>query len=190
VGRSVNAILVFGPAGVIAVAAAGMLAWSAGRWPDLLVDFGRELYLPWRIASGARLYADLAYLHGPLSPHLNALVFRLLGVSLRSLVLANLAILTVVIALLYRLLARVSSRAAAGAACVMFLGGFAFAHLTGVGNYNWICPYAHELTHGIAAALAGIVAVDRYAETERPRWMALAGLAVGVTFLTDRKSVV
>src|SRR5262249_21728814 len=59
VGRPVNAILALVPAATIAAAAAALLAWSSGRWPDLLVDFGRELYLPWRIASGARLYADL-----------------------------------------------------------------------------------------------------------------------------------
>ena len=67
-----------------------LASWSWGRWPDILVDFGRELYVPWRLSSGAQLYRDLAYFNGPLSPYLNALWFDLFGVGLRTLVWANL----------------------------------------------------------------------------------------------------
>jgi hypothetical protein len=68
------------------------LAWSWGTWPDLLVDFGRELYVPWRITAGEVLYRELAYFHGPLSPYFNALLFTVFGVSLRTLLLAFLAV--------------------------------------------------------------------------------------------------
>ena len=47
---------------------AALLWWSWRRWPDPLVDFGRELYVPWRINAGQVLYRDLASLFGPLSP--------------------------------------------------------------------------------------------------------------------------
>ena len=33
---------------------------SFRRGPDLLVDFGRELYVPWQLASGKMLYLDVA----------------------------------------------------------------------------------------------------------------------------------
>lgn len=26
-----------------------------GTWPDVLIDFGRELYVPWRLSLGERL---------------------------------------------------------------------------------------------------------------------------------------
>ena len=38
-------------------------------------------------------------------------------------------------------------------ACAVFLSGFAFSHLKIIGNYNFVCPYSHELTHGIAFSL-------------------------------------
>ena len=60
------------------------------RWPDLLIDFGRELYVPWQLASGAVLYEDIAYFNGPLSAYWNALLFRWFGPSLLTLVVANL----------------------------------------------------------------------------------------------------
>ena len=37
--------------------------WSVG--PDPLIDFGRELYVPWRITEGDVLYRDVAYFNGP-----------------------------------------------------------------------------------------------------------------------------
>src|SRR5881275_1459520 len=70
-----------------------MLAWTWLTWPDPIVDFGRELYVPWQITQGKVLYRDIAYFNGPLSPYFNALVFRILGVSLHSVVIVNLALL-------------------------------------------------------------------------------------------------
>ena len=57
----------WGPLCGVAVGAA-MLAWTWGTWPDVLVDFGGELYVPWRLAEGDVLYRDVAYFTGPLSP--------------------------------------------------------------------------------------------------------------------------
>ena len=79
-----------------------MLAWTWGTWPNVLVDFGRELYVPWRLAEGEVLYRDIAYFNGPLSPYLNALWFRLFGVGLRTLVVCNGLLLVGVLVLLYR----------------------------------------------------------------------------------------
>ena len=74
--------------GPLLIVAAGviMLAWSWGTWPDPLVDFGAQLYIPWRIAAGQSLYRDIAYFNGPLSQYLNAGLFALLGVGMRTLV--------------------------------------------------------------------------------------------------------
>ena len=35
------------PAILIAIAFIAMLAWTWFGWPDPIVDFGRELYVPW-----------------------------------------------------------------------------------------------------------------------------------------------
>jgi hypothetical protein len=78
---------------LIAVVAMGMLIWTWGTWPDVLTDFGRERYIPWRLAEGEVLYRDVAFYNGPLSQYFNALCFSVLGSSLRTLVFCNLAIL-------------------------------------------------------------------------------------------------
>ena len=67
--------------GLITIVFGLLTLWSWRRWPDLLVDFGRELYSPWQLAGGKLLYRDVASLFGPFSQYFNAVGFRLFGVS-------------------------------------------------------------------------------------------------------------
>jgi len=158
--------------------------WSWGAWADAMVDFGRELYIPWQITQGRALYADLAYFNGPLSPHVNALWFGVLGVHMRTLVVANLCVLAGITVLLYRLLLSAGGRWGAAAGCLLFLGTFAFCQYALLGNANFVTPYSHEMTHGMLLSLAGLVCLSRY--QRRRRWTAAAGagLALGLVFLT------
>src|SRR5690348_12798358 len=91
----------------ILTAAFAFFAWRSWRtWPDILVDFGHELYIPWRLCEGDVLYKDILFTMGPLSQHSNALLFRLFGVSLTTLIGANLTVLAVIVGLLYWLFLR------------------------------------------------------------------------------------
>src|SRR5438045_3637071 len=81
------------------------VATSWRKWPDALVDFGRELYLPWRLANGALLYRDVDDEYGPLSQYFNAALFKAFGPGLMVLVSANLAIFAGIVSSIY-LLAR------------------------------------------------------------------------------------
>jgi 4-amino-4-deoxy-L-arabinose transferase-like glycosyltransferase len=171
-----------GPA-LIAAVALGMAAWTWGTWPDVLVDFGREYYVPWRLASGDVLYRDVAIFNGPLSQYFNSLCFRLFGASLRTLVFCNLALLGLFLALLYYALRQVARRWVVTAACVVFVLLFAFAeHMIG-GNFDYVCPYAHEMTHGLMLSLLAVVTAWP-AERHRLLWATLSGLVLGLAFLT------
>jgi hypothetical protein len=164
-------------------AALAILGW--GAWPDVLVDFGRELYVAWRIAQGDVLYRDVASFYGPLSPYVNGGLFALFGTSLRTLVAANLALLAGVTWMLRALLLRAGTRPwAATAACALFLAVFGFGHLIANGSFNFVCPYAHEATHGFALALGAVLCALRAADTRRAAWAGAAGLFCGLAFLT------
>ena len=126
----------------------GMACWSWGKWPDLFIDFGRELYVPWQILEGKALGKDIAYLNGPLSPYVNACAFRLFGTGLRTLVILNLCILAVLCALLRHLFRWAGGRLCGFLTVLVFLLLFAFAQYGPVGNFNYVCPYSHEMTHG------------------------------------------
>lgn len=167
----------------------GALWWTWGRWPDAVVDFGRELYVAWRLAEGAVLYRDVMYVNGPLSPHLNALWMCLLGVGLRSIAMANAAIALLVLVLLWRLLVRLGSVLSATLACAVFVLVFAFAQQMPIGNYNFIAPYSHETTHGILIALAAVGSVGRLARSGSVQAAAACGLCLGLALLTKPELV-
>ena len=173
---------------LIAAAGAGMLWWSWGTWPDVLIDFGRELYFPWQLTEGKVLYRDLAHFNGPLSPYVNALAFRIFGVGLRTLVVCNLAIFAGMVALMYRLVAGVSDRFAATVACLVLVLMFGFGQLVPCGNYNFVCPYSHGLTHGIALSVAAVFLFGVYLRRRSLAWLGACGLAVGLTFLTKAEA--
>jgi hypothetical protein len=170
----------------VLVANAAMLAWTWDRCPEAVTDFGRELYLPWRIADAHEvLYRDLNSFNGPLSPYFNAVAFKVLGTSLRTLKFAN-ALLTLATALLiYHITHRMSNAPTAAACGVVFATMFACAHL-GAGNFNFLTPYSHELTHGVFLSLAMLACLWRGARssTHRAAWFGATGLMFGLVLLT------
>lgn len=171
-----------GPVLCVAVGAA-LLAWTWGKWADVLIDYGRELYVPWQMAEGKALYTDIAYFNGPFSPAFNAFLFTVAGTSVRTLVVANLAILTAVAVMVHELLRHLAGRFAAAAGTLAFLLFFAFETMPG-GNYNFVAPYSHEMTHGSALALGALSLLGAHLRGGgRGRVLAL-GAVVGVVFLT------
>ena len=155
--------------------------WRTGL--DPLIDFGRELYVPWRLAEGEVLYRDVAYFNGPLSPYLNSLWFRWFGTSLGTLMTANLAIFAATAFVASRLLLRIASRGAAVAATAVLPLLLGFGNYASVANYNFITPYSHEMTHGLLLALLALAAAWRIDDWGWPAVVA-AGACVGGTLLT------
>lgn len=179
------AFLARAPALALAVLAVALLSISWGRWPDVLVDFGHELYVPWQLAEGKVLGRDIFLgATGSLSPYLNALAFIVLGVSFRSLVILNLALLAGLTWLLFTLLREIGDRLSATIACAFFLAVFAFGQYVGIGNYNYVAPYSHGATHGMLLSLLAIAFAWRHARTRARRDVALASLALGHVLLT------
>ncbi|MCP4205292.1 MAG: hypothetical protein GY769_25560 [bacterium] len=170
---------------VIATTLAVMLGLTWKKWPDPMVDFGRELYVPWQLSLGKVLYADIAYFNGPLSPYFNALVFKLFGVSFMALSLANLVLLGATVFLVYRLLSAAASRLGALTGTLLFVVLFATSKLSwDSGNYNYVSPYSHEMTHGILLCLVALSLLAAYFKRGRTIHVAGIGLALGLTFLT------
>jgi hypothetical protein len=177
---------------LVAAAFLALALWTWGGWPDVIMDFGRELYVAWRVSEGDVLHRDVASFYGPLSPYVNAAWFELFGVGLRTLALANLAILAVVAATLWRIVRRGSAHGtwAPTAAALAFLAVCGFAQRVSSGSFNFVAPYSHEATHGFALAALAVLASLRLADTGRLRYAALAGTLAGLSFLTKPESFV
>ncbi len=169
---------------IIAVATIVGLIWSWGTWPDVQIDFGRELYVPWRLTEGDVLYRDIKWYYGPLYPYTQALWFLCFGVSLQSLIIFNICIIAGVLWLLYQIFLHIAGRIPATLSCLTFLGLFAFAQFVSIGNYNWVCPYSHGMTHGVALSLLSLYLLLNFARSCRYVWIGSSGFVLGLVFLT------
>jgi hypothetical protein len=162
----------------------GMSAWSWGRLVEIQVDFGREVYFAWQLAEGKRLYADLVYYYGPLSPYFNALLFKLFGASLRTLMVGNLMIAGLITIVLYMLLRGLASAFAATVASLAFVIVFTCASYAPPNSFNYLCPYCHSATHGVLIGLLSLLLAGRVNRSPTCANSFLCGGAVGLTFLT------
>ena len=170
---------------VVAVAFVIAAAVSWRKWPDVLIDFGLQLYLPWRIDQGAVLYRDLHYLSGgPLSQYFNALLFKIFGVSFSTLIYANLAITAGMLVLIYRRFLAAADRWTATTLCLGIVLVFAFNEYQVVGNYNYIAPYSHELFHGLVLSIVTIALLADWINKRQLRYALMAGFCFGLVFLT------
>lgn len=151
------------------------------RWADILVDFGRELYIPWRISLGDVLYRDMVVDHyGPFSPYLNAFLFKVFGVSYGTLAIFHLCIVAVMCYCFYRFFLKRTDEITALAVSLSFLCVSAFKSP----NYNFIAPYSYALPHGIILSFATICALGRFAREGRALWCFLVGILTGIVCLT------
>jgi hypothetical protein len=170
---------------LVALCFAILTAQTWRKWGDALVDFGVQLYLPWKISSGAVLYRDVAYLTGgPLSQYYHALLFRIFGVSLTTIVVSNLVILAFLVSLVCWCFYRISDAWTATMAGLALVLVFAFAHYTPSGTFNYLSPYSHELVHGLVLSIVVLWLLSRWLLKESITPALLAGVASGLVLMT------
>ena len=147
---------------LIAVSFIFGLAVSWERWGNPLVDCGREMNQPLRLAHGEMLYSDVRHIYGPLSPYLNALLYRIFSPSLAVLYADGIVTAILILALVYWLSRKLmgSVPAAAATLSVMWLCAFKQA-----GNY--ILPYSYSALHGCALGLLSLALVVRFVDQQR-----------------------
>ena len=185
---------------LIAVSFLFGLAVSWERWGNPLVDCGREMNQPLRLARGEMLYSDVRHIYGPLSPYINALLYKIFGPSLAVLYADGILTAIIILAAVYWLSRRLMGRAPSSAATlsVMWLCAFKQA-----GNY--VLPYSYSALHGCALGLVSLALLVHFLERQGqsesdsdgrsgfaspafPRgrvvvWLALAGAASGLATL-------
>lgn len=135
------------------------LSVSWERWGNPLVDCGREMNQPLRLARGEMLYSDVRHIYGPLSPYVNALLYKIFGPSLAVLFADGIFTAMVILALVYWLSRRLMGPVPAAAATlsVMWLCAFKQA-----GNY--VLPYSYSALHGCALGLMSLAFVVHFLE--------------------------
>ncbi len=154
------------------------------KWPDLLIDYGSQLYLPWQLSEGKVLYRDLDYLFGPFSVYLHALLFKIFEPGIMVLAWFNLGVVAALSSLIYLLFKYFSDSLTATLATLAFLGIFAFGQYMGGGNFNFVCAYVYELTHGVFLSFLILWIFTQTLERPNHFKLILIGLLTGLVYLT------
>jgi len=153
--------------------------------PDPTIDFGREIYVAWRVSEGESLYTHLTYINGPLSPYVNATLFKITGTSLAAMKWFNCALALGVLAMVYLITRRIGGNLAAAVCGVSFCVLFGFGiFIRNDPTFNFLTPYSHDLTHGFALALAMILLLDNAIRGSGRYSFPFAGFIFGLILLT------
>ena len=171
-------ILVLVSAGLFMVS----ISWL--KWPDLLIDFGAQVYIPWRLSEGEVLYRDIAYGYGPLSSYLHALLFKIFGPGINVLIGFNLLIVTGLSILIYFLFKKLATPLTGFLCAFVFLTLFAFGQYQGGGNFNFICSYVYSLPHGVALSFLALFFFLKFLEGSQLRYLGFSGGVVGLVYWT------
>ena len=168
---------------VLAFTFGAIVTWR--KWPDLVVDFGLQLYIPWRLSEGAVLYRDLFYMAGgPLSQYWHALLFALFGPSFLVIIISNVACTGAMLWIIRREFSLVAGPLCGFVTTLAVVCIFCFGQYTGVGNANYAAPYAHEYLHGVCLSIAALALMLAWLERKQILPIAGAGLCLGLVALT------
>ncbi|MFT3916404.1 MAG: glycosyltransferase family 39 protein [Anaeromyxobacteraceae bacterium] len=159
-------------------------AWTWRRLGSLVIDGGRELEVPRRLAEGAHLYSEVRWYWGPLAPWLNALLYRTFGVHADTLMWAGIVTAGLCCAAIYLLVERFSTAWVAAAASLAFTFGFAFAVRNPYAIFNFVMPFNFSATYGITLAIWSLYFVILHAENGRSATLGLSAVLAGLAALT------
>jgi len=160
-----------------------MLSFSWGKWMDVWVDYGDDLFIQWKVLHGAVLYRDIAYFRGPVSIYLNTAFFKLFGTSILTLVITHVLMVAAVTILTYLFFLETSGLLSALMTSFVFLTCFAFSNYIQMGNFNFVCPYTYSIVDGYFFALLGIYIFLQWVKKGRNALLFLLGIISGVVFL-------
>lgn len=171
------------PEAALAALSLAMFLGTWRHWAEYGGDAGTNLYTFWRLSEGDRLYREIDYLHGPLSPLWSAALFRLFGASVMSLAVANLLLTWGIACLLFRAVCARAGGLLAGAMAIFFLAAFAFRN-DGLGmNFNYIFPYKPEALHGLLLAFCAFSFFARWLRARALKDLFFASLLAGGTLI-------
>ena len=154
------------------------------KWGSVIIDTGRELYVPWRILSGDSLYRDVLYQYGPFSPHFNAFLCSVFGMNINTMVISG-ALTTALLSFLIYKISRVFLNPRLSTFSVLtFLFVFAFGQYYESGIFNFIIPYTYSATHGITLATAALFFYYRILDGKRPMYSCALVLLSTLTLIT------
>lgn len=138
------------------------------QWGDILVDTSREMWVPLQILEGKVLYKDIYWFHGFLPAYLIALLYKIFGVHLHTLIGCGIATALLMCFSLYKLSRIFMDEIASVVIVANFCFAFAFNGSDYLSINNYILPYSFASTLCMLFISASLYYFIKYIESERP----------------------
>jgi len=154
------------------------------KWGTVVIDCGRELYVPAALSQGKRLYFDIWYPYGPLIPYWHALLFRTFGIHMWLLEATGIAITGVTTWSIYslsRMFLPVSLAFAAGLVCL--IQAFEVSGTYGA-EFNYVLPYSYPAAYAVMMFVVMTWLLAKDTVDQRPWTMLAAGSIAGMMAIT------
>jgi hypothetical protein len=172
---SADALAVGALAALVALLAG--LTW--GTWGDVGRDTGYDFVAGERVAHGEAPYVDFVYFYGPLAPALAGLAALLGGSGVAPMLGLGLALTLAIVLATYAL-----ARQLAGPVGAFLAGAITAAVAFAPTNFSYVLPHTFSATAGLLLVLCFLIALGRFARSDQPAWLAVAGASAGLVALT------
>lgn len=126
-----------------------------GRFGDVNVDSFREAFIPEQMLRGKILYKNIFTIYAPFAYQLNALLFKLFGISLKTLYFAGLAATMGIFYLVHKLARKFLDSTLTLSICLFIISALVLSPNV----FNPFFPYSYGILYGLLFILLSLYAV-------------------------------
>lgn len=137
------------------------------KWGCLLIDTGRELYVPYSLLSGGVLYKDITYPHGPFAPYFNTFLCMIFGLHFHTFIISGILAALVFCIFFYKTSRIFLNATFSLLSTVTFLFVFAFGQYYYAGIFNFIIPYSYATIYSITFVVVALFFYHRFLTKEK-----------------------
>lgn len=142
---------------------------------NIIIDCGRESYFAQEILKGKILYRDLFNIFGPLSYQINALFFKIFGISLNSMRIAGSLNTIIIIYLLYGISRLFTSRLVSWVTIMFIMIVCTFHYWI----FNYIFPYTYALAYAFSSFLFSVLCLLLFLKSKKTLFTPLSWFFIG-----------
>ena len=151
------------------------LFFYTGHYSNILLDVGREVYYPERILSGKVLYKDMFDIYGPLAYQWNAVLYKILGINLKTLYAAGILCAFAIVNAIFLIARRFLSDFLGFAIGIFTIAtGVCAVHL-----FNYTFPYSQAMLYGTVLSLYSLLALLEFNKSGRNKFLYISAFLSG-----------
>lgn len=143
----------------------------------LLIDTGREFYIPEQMLNGAVLYKDILNIYGPLAYQINALLFMIFGIKINTLYFAGIINSLIIILSVYLISREFMKKDLSFLISISIMFSLALNSFL----YNSNLPYTYAIAYALSGFLLSVLFVIKYIKTENNKYAYLSSLFCGIS---------